>query len=148
MAENNLIKKTGKKDVKLRKLNIYKDAAKTAMDNVSDYDKKILDNNNEYIEKLCQADQTEYNILLENLKLADSEEERANIRARMVEMKKERYEKDTENKEFCEKQQERHKYDILQILASVAVATGVVGTIAYKLRKPLMETGKKLITKR
>lgn len=144
MAENELIRKSGKKETKLRKLSMYKDAAKTAMDNISAFDKKVLDINNEYLEKLCQADQAEYNILLENLKLADSEEERAAIRARMTEMKKERYQKDTENKEFCGKQQENHKHGILQIVGSVAVVTGVV---AYKFRKPLMETGKKLITK-
>lgn len=144
MAESELIKNPSKKEAKLRKLNIYKEAAKTAMDNISDFDKKILDSNNDYIEKLCQADQTEYNILLENLKLTDSEEERAAIRARMVEMKKERYQKDTENKEFCDKQQENHKHGILQIVGSVAIVTGVV----YKFRKPLMEAGKKLITKR
>ena len=143
MLENNLITKSGKKNAKLRKLSIYKDIAKTAMGNISDFDKKILDANNEYLEKLCQADQPEYNILLENLKLAESEEERAAIRARMIEMKKERYQKDTENKTFCDKQQEKHKYGILQIVGSVAVATGIV----YKFRKPLVEASKKLIAK-
>lgn len=143
MAENVLARKSEKKDVKLRKLNMYKDVAKTSMDNISEFDKKILETNNEYPEKLCQADQPEYDILLENLKLADSEEERAAIRARMVEMKKERYQKDTENKEFCNKQQENHKYTILQIVGSVAIVTGII----YKFRKPLMEVGKKMIAK-
>lgn len=148
MKENELVKKSGNKDFKLRKLNLYKDSAITAMDNVSDFDKKVLDTNNEYLEMLSRADQSEYNILLENLKLADSKEERADIRARMAEMKKERYHKDTENKKYCEKQQERHKYDIFQILGSIAVISGVVGTVAYKFKKPLIENGKKLITKR
>lgn len=143
MKENELIKKSGKKDFKLRKLNLYKDSAITAMDNVSDFDKKVLDTNNEYLEMLSRADQPEYNILLENLKLADSKEERADIRARMAEMKKERYHKDTENKEFCDRQQENHKHSILQIVGSVAVVTGVI----YKFRKPLVNVGKKLITK-
>lgn len=143
MKENELIKKSGKKDFKLRKLSLYKDSAITAMDNVSDFDKKVLDANNEYLEMLCKADQPEYNILLENLKLADSKEERADIRARMTEMKKERYQKDTENKEFCNRQQENHKHSILQIVGSVAVVTGVI----YKFRKPLVNVGKKLITK-
>ncbi|MBD5499431.1 MAG: hypothetical protein HDR11_17070 [Lachnospiraceae bacterium] len=144
MKENNLIKKSGKNDFKLRKLNLYKDSAITAMDNISDFGKKVLDTNNEYLEKLCKADQPEYNILLENLKIANSEDERTAIRARMAEMKKERYQKDTENKEFCDRQRENHKHSILQIVGSVAVITGVV---AYKFRKPLMEASKKLITK-
>lgn len=143
MKNTELIKKSGKKDFKLRKLNLYKDSAITAMDNISDFGKKVLDTNNEYLEKLCLADQPEYNILLENLKLTNSEDERAAIRARMAEMKKERYQKDTENKEFCDRQHENHKHSILQIVGSVAVVTGVV----YKFRKPLMNVGKKLITK-
>lgn len=143
MKENELIKKSGKKDFKLRKLNLYKDSAITAMDNVSDFDKKVLDTNNEYLEMLSRADQPEYDILLENLKLADSKEERADIRARMAEMKKERYQKDTENKGFYDRQQENHKHSILQIVGSVAVVTGVI----YQFRKPLMNVGKKLITR-
>ena len=148
MKENNLIKKPSKRDFKLRKLSLYKDSAITAMDNISDFDKKVFDTNNEYLVKLCQADQLEYNILLENLKLANSEDERAAIRARMSEMKKERYEKDTVNKQYCEKQQEKHKYDIFQILGSIAFVSGIVGTVAYKFRKPLIETSKKLITRK
>lgn len=143
MKGNELIKKSGKKDFSLHKLSLYKDSAITAMDNVSDFDKKVLDTNNEYLEMLSRADQPEYNILLENLKLADSKEERADIRARMAEMKKKRYLKDTENKEFCDRQQENHKHSILQIVGSVAVVTGVI----YKFRKPLVNVGKKLITK-
>lgn len=145
MEENDFIKKPGKNDFKLRKLNLYKDSAITAMDNISDFGKKVLDTNNEYLEKLCQADQPEYNILLENLKLANSEDERTAIRTRMAEMKKERYQKDTENKVFCEMQQANHKHSILQIVGSVAFVAGL-GFITYKFRKPLMATGKKLIT--
>lgn len=143
MEENNFIKKPSKNDFKLRKLNLYKDSAITAMDNISDFGKKILDTNNEYLEKLCLADQPEYNILLENLRLANSEDERAAIRARMAEMKKERYQKDTENKEFCDRQHENHKHSILQIVGSIAVVTGVI----YSFRKPLVNVGKKLIAK-
>lgn len=146
MEENNFIKKPSKNDFKLRKLNLYKDSAITAMDNISDFGQKVLDTNNEYLEKLCLADQPEYNILLENLKLANSEDERAAIRARMAEMKKERYQKDTENKEFCDKQHENHKHSIFQIVGSVA-AIAELGFIAYKFRKPLIKTSKNLISK-
>lgn len=144
MSEGNPIKKAGKIDPKLRKLNMYKDAAKNAMDNNTAFDSKIIDANNEYLNKLCQADQAEYDILLENLKLATSEEERAEIRARMVEMKKERYEKDTENKKYYNNQQENHKKFNLAVLGSVAVVTG---RVVWKYRKPILDTGKKLLIK-
>jgi len=74
---------------------------------------------------------------------AETEVERQAIRDRMVEMKKERYQKDTENKEFYEKQQNNHKNYTLQILTSVAAVAGVI-----KFRKPIMDIGKKLITRR
>ena len=144
MSEGNPKKKAGKIDSKLRKLNMYKDAAKNAMDNNTAFDSKIIDANNEYLNKLCQADQAEYDILLENLKLATSEEERAEIRARMVEMKKERYEKDTENKKYYNNQQENHKKFNLAVLGSVAVVTG---RVVWKYRKPILDTGKKLLIK-
>ena len=74
---------------------------------------------------------------------AETAEEREAIRKRMEEMDKERYEKDTENKVFYEKQQENHRNHNLKILGSVAVVSGLV----YKFRTPLMEVGKKMITK-
>lgn len=144
MADGNSLKKTGKVNSKLQKLNMYKEAAKSAMDNNTTFGSKIIDANNEYLNKLCQADQPEYNILLENLKLASSEEERAEIRARMVEMKKERFEKDTENKKFYDTQQENHRNFNLKVLGSVAIATGLV---VWKYRKPILNAGKNLITK-
>ena len=58
-------------------------------------------------------------------------------------MNAQRYKKDTENKEFYEKQQESHRNHNLKILTSVAIITG----LAYKFRKPLMNAGKALITK-
>lgn len=145
MKANDFIKRSAKKDFKLRKLSLYKDSAITAMNNI---DAKVLDTNNEYLEKLCQADPPKYNILLENIKLANSEEERSAIRTRMAEMKKERYQKDIENKEFCDRQQQNHKHSILQILGSITVVAGIVGTTAYKFKKPLIETVKKLITQK
>jgi hypothetical protein len=143
MSEGNPIKKAGKIDPKLRKLNMYKDAAKNAMDNNTAFDSKIIDANNEYLNKLCQADQAEYDILLENLKLATSEEERAEIRARMTEMKKERYQKDTENKKYYEKQQENHKNFNYKVLGSLLVISGLV----WKYKKPIIDTTKNFITK-
>lgn len=79
----------------------------------------------------------------DNMEKAESEEERSAIRSRLAEMNAQRYKKDTENKEFYEKQQESHRNHNLKILTSVAVITG----LAYKFRKPLMNAGKALITK-
>lgn len=146
MAEGGLSKKSRRPDIKLRKLNMYKDTVVTAMDNMSDYNKNILDFNNEYPEKLSHADIPEYSILLENLKLANSEEERSAVRERMAEMKRERYRKDTENKEFYERQQEVHNRNTLQVVASVAIVAGLV-TGAYKFRKPLRKAVMLLLTK-
>jgi len=73
----------------------------------------------------------------------ESDEERAAIRKRIAEMQKERYAKDTENKQFYEKQRESHRNHNMKILGSLAVVSGLV----YTFRKPLAEAGKKLITK-
>ena len=113
------IGKPGKREDKLHKMNMYKDAAKHAMDCVSDFDSKIIDANNDYLERLSQADQAEYNILMENMKIGDAEE-RAAIRARLKEMKKEQYTKDTENKKFYKEQQDSHKNYTLKGLGSFA----------------------------
>lgn len=145
MADTNtkLIRRDRKSDESVRKFNMYKDTAVNAMKNVTEFDSKIIDSNEEYLDRLLQADASEYEILKENLKIAESQEERAEIRKRMAEMKKERYEKDTENKGFYEKQQESHKNYTKQVLCSVAAVAGLI----YKFRKPIMDTGKKLLTK-
>lgn len=96
------------------------------------------------MEKLRQADASEYEILKDNMEKADTQEERDAIRKRMAEMKKERYEKDTENKLFYVKQQENHKNYTKQVLCSVAAVAGLV----YTFRKPILDTGKKLLMKR
>ena len=90
-----------------------------------------------------EADNAEYEILKLNMEKAESDEERAAIRKRIAEMQKERYVKDTENKQFYERQQESHRNHNLKILGSLAVVSGLV----YTFRKPLAEAGKKLITK-
>ena len=82
-------------------------------------------------------------VLKQNMEKADTAEEREAIRKRMAEMQRARYEKDTENKKFCEDQQENHRNHNLKILTAIAVASGLV----YKFRKPIIEAGKKLITK-
>ena len=114
-----------------------------ALKEVTEFDSKIINSNDKYLETLNEADSIEYEILKENMAKAETEEERQAIRDRMAEMKKERYQKDTENKEFYVKQQNNYKNYTLQILASVAAVAGFI-----KFRKPIMDIGKKLITKR
>ena len=143
-TQKSFIRQPGRKAAdSIRKMTIYKDSAVNAMKDSLEFDKKIVESNDEYIKKLREADATEYDILKANMEKAESEEERSAIRSRLAEMNAQRYKKDTENKEFYEKQQESHRNHNLKILASVAVITG----LAYKFRKPLMNAGKALITK-
>jgi hypothetical protein len=128
----------------IRKTNMYMDTAVNAMTKVTEFDTKIVEANDEYLEKLRQADCSEYDILKINMDRAETETERQAIRDRMAEMKKERYIKDTENKSFYESQQTAHKKYTLQVLTSMAAVTGLV----VKFRKPLMTIGKKMIAKR
>ena len=143
-TKKSFIRQPGRKaEDSIRKMTIYKDSAVNAMKDSLEFDKKIVESNNEYIKKLREADATEYDILKANMEKAESEEERSAIRSRLAEMNAQRYKKDTENKEFYEKQQESHRNHNLKILTSVAIITG----LAYKFRKPLMNAGKALITK-
>ncbi len=143
-TQKSFIRQPGRKaEDSIRKMTIYKDSAVNAMKDSLEFDKKIVESNDEYIKKLREADATEYDILKANMEKAESEEERSAIRSRLAEMNAQRYKKDTENKEFYEKQQESHRNHNLKILTSVAVITG----LAYKFRKPLMNAGKALITK-
>jgi hypothetical protein len=94
------------------------------------------------MEKLREADSSEYEILKINMEKAESPEEREDIRNRMAEMDKEHCAKDSENKAFYEKQQEAHRNYNSMILGSVALVSGLI----YFYRKPLMDMGKKMIT--
>ncbi len=127
----------------LQRLNIFKSTADDAIKNAEMYDSNIITSNEEYINKLQEGDREEFEILKENMKKAESEEEREAIRTRMREMQDKRYEKDTENKVFYEKQQEVHNNNNMKILGAVAVAAGLV-----KFRKPLIEAGKAIIKKK
>lgn len=125
----------------IQKVHMYKDIANNAMKDALEFDKKIIESNDTYIDKLRLANSTEYEILKINMEKAESSEEREAIRKRMAEMDKEHYTKDTENKAFYRQQQESHRNYNLKILGSVAVVSGLV----YKFRKPILEAGKKLI---
>ena len=140
---NELRKKNGKSETLLRKITLYKDTAINAMNNEKEFGTAVIQSNDGYLEKLLKADETEYAILKDNMARAESETERQAIRDRMAEMKKERYAKDTENKSFYERQEDKHKTYTLQVLGSVAVVAGL--TVMF--RKPLVEAGKKLISK-
>ena len=140
---NELRKKNGKSETLLRKITLYKDTAINAMNNEKEFGTAVIQSNDGYLEKLLKADETEYAILKDNMARAESETERQAIRDRMAEMKKERYAKDTENKSFYERQEDKHKTYTLQVLGSVAVVAG----LTVKFRKPLVEAGKKLISK-
>ena len=122
---------------KIRKIQMFKETANNAISDATEFDKAILESNEVYVNKLCEADNAEYEILKLNMGKAESDEERAAIRKRIAEMQKERYAKDTENKQFYERQHN------MKILGSLAVVSGLV----YTFRKPLAEAGKKLITK-
>mgnify|MGYP000357352579 FL=1 len=140
---NEIRKKNGKSETMLRKITLYKDAAINAMNNEKEFGTAVIQANDSYLETLLKADETEYAILKDNMARAESETERQAIRDRMAEMKKERYAKDTENKGFYERQEDKHKTYTLQVLGSVAIVAG----ITVKFRKPLIEAGKKLISK-
>lgn len=143
-AKNKGIKRHfNKNEEHMRKVHMYKDAAVNAMKDASDFDNTIIESNEDYIEKLCQADSTEYEILKINMEKAESAEEREAIRDRMAEMDRERYYKDTENKQFFEGQQESHRNHNMKILGSIIIVSGLV----YTFRKPIMAAGKSLITK-
>ncbi|NDO45256.1 hypothetical protein [Clostridium sp. MD294] len=135
MVKNTLNKKSEKKNLKLHQLDIYKDIVQTGMNNLSNYDMQIIDDNAEYLEKLYKANQPAYDILFENMKNADSPEERADIRKTIIEIQRNSCSKDTENKEFYSKCQESHTDNIFQIFKCVSYVLTVVvrEALIYKL---------------
>ena len=132
-----------KNNMILEKSRLFKDAATNAMDNELNFDKAIVASNDEYLSKLQDADTQEMDILRQNMDKAETPEEREAIRNRLDEMRKGRYEKDTENKRFYEAQQEKHRNFILKVLGTIAVSTGLIHTF----KKPLSNWGAKFITK-
>lgn len=138
-----VIKESNKNQNLMDKINVYKATAEKAMDDSSMFDAKLMDINSDYMNILVKTDQEEYNMLKINYEKADTPEERREIRERMKEMKKERYDKDSENKKFLKEQQSNHKNHNLQILGSIAL----VANLAYTFRKPIIKAGKSFITK-
>lgn len=138
-----VIKESNKNQNLMDRINVYKATAEKAMDDSSMFDAKLMDINSDYMNILVKADQEEYNMLKINYEKADTPEERREIRERMKEMKKERYDKDSENKKFLKEQQSNHKNHNLQILGSIAL----VANLAYTFRKPIIKAGKSFITK-
>lgn len=67
------------------------------MQDVSEFDSKVRKANEEYLNALTQADKLGYDVSMKNMEKAEAVEERQSIRDRMAEMKKERYQKDSEN---------------------------------------------------
>lgn len=142
-AKSREIKKTNSEKSVMERISLYKSTAEKAIEDSSEFDTKLVDTNSDYMDILVRADQEEYEMLKLNYEKADTPEERREIRERMKEMKRERYDKDTENKKFLEEQQNKHKNHNLQILGSLAAVTGLV----YTFRKPIMKAGKTLISK-
>lgn len=132
-----------KKENAIKKTSMYVESAKDAIKSVSEFDTATIKANDNYLGLLAEADKIEYDILKENMIRSETEEERQAIRDHLAQMRKDRYVKDTENKKFYEVQQTNHKNYTMQVLASVAVVTGVV----FKFKKPIADFGKKLITK-
>ena len=125
-------RKRSKQNEKLKKFNVYKDTALSAIRDNTQFDTAIVKSNENYMIKLNEADKSEYELLKINMQKAESADEREKIRNHMVEMRKERDAKDTEN----------HENNNLMIIGSVAFVMG----LAYKFRKPILDAGKKLIT--
>ena len=121
-----------------------KGVAASAMEKANEFDSDVIKENSEYIKKLSEADAAEYFILLENLRMAGGEEERADIRDRMREMRKDRYEKDTENKGYSDRQQEANREHRVKIMAIAAVTISATGGFIYKYRKPIVKAIEKI----
>lgn len=91
---------TSRKRSKQKKFNVYKDTALSAIRDNTQFDTAIVKSNENYMIKLNEADKSEYELLKINMQKAGSADEREKIRNHMVEMRKERDTKDTENKAF------------------------------------------------
>lgn len=127
----------------LQRLNIFKENAADAYDKADKFDTTIISSNEDYMIKLQEGNREEFEILKENMAKAQSEEERESIRLRMKEIQEEMYKKDSENKEFYERQQEAHNKKFMKYLGVMAVTAGLV-----KYHKPIIDKGKKVIMKK
>ena len=72
------------KEDKLKRFDLFNNTATAAIQETTKFDSKIVESNAEYIVKLNEADATEYELLMKNMEIATSEQERQAIRDRMV----------------------------------------------------------------
>ena len=73
-------RKANKNVDKIRKIQMFKETANNAMQDATEFDKTIIESNDEYINRLCEADAAEYELLKMNMDKAESEGEREAIR--------------------------------------------------------------------
>ena len=123
------------------KLDFLTNTCNHSLNKVTEFDTNVINANNDYLIKISESGSKEADMLIENMKLAESPEERKEIRERFKEIRKENFEKDTENKQFYKEQQSQHKNYADWIVVSTA-------GLLYGIRKPLIEGGiKKLFLK-
>ena len=124
----------------LKKMEFYKDSAIEAIRNTIEFDKKIIDSKIEYRDKISASHEDEYRLLQRNYEMAKTEEERSAIREQMSDIRRTEREEAKDYDAFADDVQSKHNEQILKILFSVAVTTGLV-----KVSKPLISAGKNLI---
>ena len=60
-------RKANKNVDKIRKIQMFKETANNAMQDATEFDKTIIESNDEYINRLCEADAAEYELLKMNM---------------------------------------------------------------------------------
>lgn len=69
-------RKRSKQNEKLKKFNVYKDTALSAIRDNTQFDTAIVKSNENYMIKLNEADKSEYELLKINMQKAESADER------------------------------------------------------------------------
>ena len=121
----------------LEKISMLKDTVVSGINSSSEASQKIVEEKSIYKEKVTESYAPIYESLIKQFSEAESEEERREIRANMLEFKKLERSESKDYDEFAGNTQAENNDHILKCAFIVAVGAGLI-----KFRKPLMNAGK------
>lgn len=124
----------------LEKISMLKETVISGINSGSEVGRKIVEEKSIYRGKVTESYAPIYESLEKQLSKAESEEERREIRANMLEFKKLERDESKDYDEFAGNTQVESNDYILKCSIIVAVSAGLI-----KFRKPIMNVGKQLI---
>lgn len=124
------------------KLSVFREGISDIAKDAVDFDKVAMKSKEEYLSSLIESHVKDRELLLSNLEMADSVDEREKIRMELVQLRQEEYDNAREYMNSVDEHANRHREFDLKLVLGFLLAMGVV-----KYKKNILSATKKLIVK-